>query len=263
MNETNISRYCEKKQTPVTSLKQFEVSLSLWVSTLQPPVFPLLFLMLLFYTSPSLAVLFSLFSLVNVTGRWARWRFQSTWPPPVLHYRRSPLLHRQWFVIALVGAVLCIVSLMQWLMSGAGNLGEWEAGWWPTVSTSAFWHVSVCTALELLFGHCQRCSLCSLSQPSFPFQSQPHECKKLWPKINNTTQERNGRKGEGKNRQREKGRGRKERKNREQGSFSPLLFLQKCPLFYFPPSFIRILQWMALQTKPYPEWRKFISVAAP
>lgn len=78
---------------------------------------------------------------------------------------------------------------MQWLMSVASNLGEWEAGWWPP-RPPCFWHVSAewrCASL---------CSepppplsvwpwppvrlLTSLTQqPSFPFQSQTHECRKL------------------------------------------------------------------------------------
>lgn len=181
-------------------------------------------------------------------------------PPP-----RPPLLHCQWFFIALVGAVLCIVSLMQWLMSGAGNLGEWEAGWWQS-SPLCLWHVSAqcrCAALGASFGcgHCWGCSLRSLSQPSFPFQSQPHECKNSGRKLITLRRGKSGHKGEGMQRQRDEEEGKEE--NARAGAFSSFLFLQKCPLFYSPLSFNSISQWMALQTMPYPEWHKFISVAAP
>lgn len=89
----------------------------------------------------------------------------------------------------------------------------------------------VCTALELLFGHCQRCSLCSLSQPSFPFQSQPHECKKLWPKINNTMQERNGRKGEGRTDRERKGEAEKRERIGSRGLFHPFCSSKSAPYF--------------------------------
>lgn len=75
---------------------------------------------------------------------------------------------------------------MQWLMSGASNLREWEAGWWKP-RPLCFWHVSA---------ECRCASSCSphspfgngrslrpltslTQQPSFPFQSQTHECRKL------------------------------------------------------------------------------------
>lgn len=83
---------------------------------------------------------------------------------------------------------------MQWLMSGAGNLGEWEAGWWPP-SPLCLWHVSA-----------ERWSaaprwgppvwprpllrlLTPLAQPALiSISISTSWMQKLWPKINNTTQ---------------------------------------------------------------------------
>lgn len=88
------------------------------------------------------------------------------------------------------------------------------------------------------FGRGHSPGLLARSGPSFPFQSQPHECRKLWPKINNTTQGRSGRRGgEGWKRQREMERRARRRNVAPRLFLSPLLFLQKCPLFLFPSLF--------------------------
>lgn len=84
-------------------------------------------------------------------------------------------------------------------------------------------------------GHCWGCSLRSLSQPSFPFQSQPHECKNSGRKLITPHRGKAGRKGEG---WKDRGRWRGEQE-RECGAgvfFTPFV-PPKVPLILFPSLF--------------------------
>lgn len=110
----------------------------------------------------------------------------------------------------------------------------------PLPLTRVAWVVVCCAVLGAAFGrgHCWGCSLRSLSQPSFPFQSQPHECKNSgWKLITPHRGKVGARERDGKTeRGRWKGEQSKERECRAGVFFTPFV-PTKVPLILFPSLF--------------------------
>lgn len=146
----------------------------------------------------SLSASFFPLSLVDVTNRWARRRWNGTRSPPSFLSSPPPSppsihsLHSctvSDFSSPLLGP---FYALFPWCSDWCQGLVIWgnerlDGGRRVPL---CLWHVSAerrCAALRwgppFGRGHCWGCSLRSLSQPSFPFQSQPHECKNSGRKL--------------------------------------------------------------------------------
>lgn len=128
---------------------------------------------------------------------------------------------------------------------------------WVALRLSVLWTTSPPPPLSVWPWPPVRLLTSLTQQPSFPFQSQTHECRKL---ITPHQGEVDAEESLGET-EREM-----ERRVRNRMSSRGLFHLfcsSKSALSFIPLSFTKIRQWMALQTMLYPEWHKFISVAAP